>query len=95
MPLTWVKTCIYSLGGDGFDFCLFENPFSNVVFCTFSLTLEHSDFHFPFDILAQMMNFLAHLCRDFMTEHLAMETMTTSEKSTGDYLENFVINDLF
>ena len=27
MPLIWMKTCIYSLGRDGFNFCFLENPF--------------------------------------------------------------------
>ena len=78
----------------GLIFSSLKTHFSNVVFCTFSLTLEHTDFHFPFDILAQNMKFLAHLCKDFMTEHVATEIITASEKSTGDFLENFVINDL-
>ena len=26
MPLIWMKTCIYSLGRDGFNFCFLENP---------------------------------------------------------------------
>jgi len=46
MPLIWVKTCIYSLGGDGFDFCFIENPLFKVVFAPFSLTSKHPDFHF-------------------------------------------------
>ena len=78
----------------GLIFSSLKTHFSNVVFCTFSLTLEHTDFVFPFNILAQMMKFLAHIYRDCMIKHLAMETMTTSEKFTGNFLENFVINDL-
>ena len=78
----------------GLIFASSKTHFSNVVFCTFSLTLEHTDFHFPFDIFAQMMKFSTHLCRDCMTEHLATEIITASKKSTGDFLENFVIDDL-
>ena len=59
MPLIWIKTCIYSLGRHGFNFCFLENPVSNVVFCTFSLTLKHTNFHFSSEILAQMMKFSA------------------------------------
>jgi len=64
------------------------------VFCTFSLTLEHIDFHFSFELLAQMMKFSTLLCRDYMTGHLTTGAMTASKKSTGTFLENFVINDL-
>jgi len=59
------------------------------VFCTFSLTLEHTYFHFPFEILAQMMEFSALLCRDYMTGHLTTGAMTTSEKSTGAFFGKF------
>jgi len=63
-------------------------------FALFSLILKHTDFQFSFEILAQMMEFSALICRDYMTGHLATGAMTTSEKSTGEFLENFVINDL-
>jgi len=58
------------------------------------LILKHTDFQFSFEILAQMMEFLALLCRDYMTGHLITRAMTTCEKSTGAFLENFVISDL-
>jgi len=64
------------------------------VFCTFSLISKHTDFHFSFDILAQIMKFLEFLCGDYVNGNLAMETMTTSEKSTGEFLEIFFLNDL-
>jgi len=89
MALIWAKKSIYRLGRDGFDFFFIENPFSNVVFCTFLLTLKHPDFHFSFDILAQLMKFLPFLCGDCVTGHLAMETMTTSEKFNWRFFGKF------
>jgi len=78
----------------GLIFASLKTHFSNVVFCTFSLTLEHTDFHFSFEILDHMMRLSAFLCGDCVTGHLDMETMTASKKSTCAFLENFVINDL-
>jgi len=79
----------------GLIFTSLKTHFLMLVFCTFSLTLEHTDFHFSFEILAQMMKFSALLCRDYMIGHLATGAMTSSEKvNLRFFLENFVINDL-
>lgn len=48
----------------GLIFSSLKTHFSNVVFCTFSLTFKHTDFHFPFDILVRTMRFSAPLCKD-------------------------------
>jgi len=80
MALIWATTSIYRLGRDGFYFFFIENPLSNVVFCTFSMTSKNTDFHFFSEILAQIMKFSTFLCVDRMTGHLAMETMIVSEK---------------
>jgi len=78
----------------GLIFTSLKTHFLMFVFCTFSLTLKHIDFHFSFDILAQMMEFSAPLYRDCMTENLTIGAMTASEKSTGTFLEFFFINGL-
>jgi len=89
MALILAKTSIYRLGRDGFNFCLLENPFSNVVFALFLLTLKHTDFHFSFDILAQIMKFSAFLCGDCVIGHLAMEIMTAFEKVNWRFFGKF------
>ena len=63
-------------------FPLFENPLSNVCVCTFFIAFNTLIFTFFFEILALLMKFLAFSCRDYVTGHLAMETMTASENST-------------
>ena len=78
----------------GLIFSSLKTHFLMLCFAHFSLTLKHTDFHFSFDTLAQIMKFSAFIFGDCMTGNLAMETMTTSEKANCDYLENFVINDL-
>jgi len=78
----------------GLIFSSLKTHFLMLSFALFSLTLKHTDFHFSFDILAQIMKFSAFLCGDCMTGHLAMETMTASKKVDWRFLQNFVINDL-
>jgi len=78
----------------GLIFTSLKTHFLMLCFVLFSLILKHTDFRFSFEILVQMMEFSTLLCRDYMTGHLATRAMTASENSTGEFLENFVINDL-
>ena len=59
------------------------------VFCTFSLTFKHTDFSFFLEILAQMMQFSAHFCRDGVTGHLALESLTAFENVNCRFFEKF------
>ena len=52
-----------ALGEMSLIFASSKTHFLMLCFATFSLTLEHIDFHFPFEILAQMMKFLARFAR--------------------------------
>jgi len=74
---------------DEFDFLFIENPLSNVSVCTLFIDFNTLIFTFFFEILALLMKFLAFPCGDYVTGHLAMETMTASEKSTGDFWNFF------
>jgi len=70
-------------------FSLLKTHFLMFVFCTLSLSLKHFDFHFSFDILALLMKFLAFLCEECVTGHLAMETMTASQKVDWRFFREF------
>lgn len=83
------KQVFIGFGRVGFNFFLFEDPLSNVWVLHFSLTLKHFDFHFFFEILALMMKFSAFLCGDCVTGHLAMKTLTTSEKVNWRFFGKF------
>jgi len=71
----------------GLIFTSLKTHFLMLCFALFSLILKHNDFQFSFEILAQMMEFSALLCRDYMTGHLATGAMIASKKSIGDFLE--------
>ena len=73
----------------GLIFSSLKTPFLMFVFCTFSMTLKHTDFHFFFEILDHMMGFSIFLCGDYMTGHLAMETLTAFEKVSWQFFGKF------
>ena len=63
-------------------------------FALFSLTLKHTDFHFPFEILAQMMKFSALFAGIARQDIWPQKPWLHLKKSTGEFFENFVINDI-
>ena len=75
-------------------FAATKTHFLMLCFGTFSLTLEYTDFHFPFEILAWMMQISALFAGIAWQDIWPRKPWLHLKKSYDDLFENFVINDI-